>query len=290
RGELQIVADLVQPEGVGELHIRLLQLKAKLEAEGLFDPSRKRPLPKFPKRVAVITSRTGAVWHDIQNIVRRRYPLVELVLVHTPVQGDQAPPGVVSALQTANQVSDIDVIIVARGGGSLEELWAFNEEAVARAIHASRIPVVSAVGHETDVTIADYVADVRAPTPSAAAELVVPDRLALKRRLVELQEASHSLVAEQVRQARDLLRHSLTRLDHEAPDVVPLRQLERTRDGRLVQHTSDVQAGDALGIQVADGKVDAQVVGTPTIAPQVKPAAPRIRRLKAPTEQMPLFR
>ena len=336
RGELQIVGDLVQPEGVGELHMRFLQLKAKLETEGLFDPTRKRPLPKFPKRVAVITSRTGAVWHDIQNVVRRRYPLVELVLVHTPVQGDQAPPGVVSALKTANQVSDIDVIIVARGGGSLEELWAFNEEVVARAIHASRIPVVSAIGHETDTTIADFVADVRAPTPSAAAELVVPDRLALKRRVAELQEASRGLMTEQVRESRDQLRNSLTRLDHRAPDIVPLRQridellraaaaviardlavsreqvnskslqlsamhpvntlsrgyalVERTRDGRLVQRTSDVQPGEALGIQIADGKLDAQVVGTPTVVPQVKPAPPRIKRLKAPTEQMPLFR
>ncbi|MCH8192047.1 MAG: exodeoxyribonuclease VII large subunit, partial [Chloroflexi bacterium] len=199
RGELQYVADLVQPEGVGELHMKFLQLKAKLEEEGLFDSSRKRPLPSYPKRIAVVTSRTGAVFHDIQTVLSRRYPLVELVLVHTLVQGDQAPGGIVSALKTVNQEPGIDVVVVARGGGSLEELWAFNDEAVARAIYASRVPVVSAVGHETDETIADYVADVRAPTPSAAAELVTPDRVELQRRILDLQAAARGSLAERLR-------------------------------------------------------------------------------------------
>ena len=224
RGELQYVADLVQPEGVGELHMKFLQLKAKLEEEGLFDSSRKRPLPSYPKRIAVVTSRTGAVFHDIQTVLSRRYPLVELVLVHTLVQGDQAPGGIVSALKTVNQEPGIDVVVVARGGGSLEELWAFNDEAVARAIYASRVPVVSAVGHETDETIADYVADVRAPTPSAAAELVTPDRIELQRRILDLQAAAHGSLAERLRRHREEVRYAVSRLHFRAPDVAAHRQ------------------------------------------------------------------
>ncbi len=239
RGELQYVVDLVQPEGVGELHLEFLRLKAKLEEEGLFDPSRKRPLPAYPKRIAVITSRTGAVYHDIQTVLGRRYPLVELVLVHSTVQGDQAPQGIVSALKTINQEPGIDIVIVARGGGSLEELWAFNEEVVARAIHASRVPVVSAVGHETDETIADYVADVRAPTPSAAAERVVPDRVELQRRIVELQAAAEGALMERLREHRDDLRHAVTRLQHLAPDIAARQQ----RLDELIRAATSAVAG-----------------------------------------------
>ena len=179
RGDLQIIADIAQPEGVGELQLRLEQLKLQLEQQGLFDQSRKRTLPRFPTKIAVVTSPTGSVWHDIQNVVRRRYPLVELAIAPAPVQGEDAAPMLVDAIESAGDEPDVDVIIVARGGGSLEDLWAFNEEAVARAIFACPLPVVSAVGHETDYTIADMVADLRAPTPSAAAELVVPDRAEL---------------------------------------------------------------------------------------------------------------
>jgi len=183
RGELQLNVDFVQPAGVGIWQAQLERLKAQLEEEGLFEPSRKRPIPSFPRRIGVVTSPTGAVFHDICNIIGRRWPLTEIVLAPTPVQGDEAAPTIVEALSRLNDESDIDVIIVARGGGSLEELWPFNEEIVARAIYASRIPVVSAVGHETDYTIADYVADLRASTPSAAAELVVPDRREISRQL-----------------------------------------------------------------------------------------------------------
>jgi exodeoxyribonuclease VII large subunit len=179
RGQLELLADLVVPEGTGPLHLELERLKLKLEEEGLFEESRKRPLPHFPKTIAVVTSPSGAVLHDICHIILRRYPLVNVVVAPTPVQGDDAAPSIVAAIKAVNQETDADVIILARGGGSLEELWPFNTELVARAIYASRIPVVSAVGHETDYTIADYVADVRAPTPSAAAEMVVPDRAAL---------------------------------------------------------------------------------------------------------------
>jgi exodeoxyribonuclease VII large subunit len=183
RGELQLNVDFVQPAGVGIWQAQLERLKAQLEEEGLFEPSRKRPIPPFPRRIAVVTSPAGAVFHDICNIIGRRWPLTEIVLAPTPVQGDEAAPAIVEALSRLNDESDIEVIIVARGGGSLEELWPFNEETVARAIYASRIPIVSAVGHETDYTIADYVADLRAPTPSAAAELVVPDQREVSRRL-----------------------------------------------------------------------------------------------------------
>lgn len=176
RGELQVVVDFVQPQGVGLRHAQLERLRLQLEEEGLFDPARKRPLPAFPRRIGVVTSPVGAVFHDICNVLRRRWPLAEVVLAPTPVQGPEAAPGVVAAIDQLNREGDIDVIIVARGGGSVEELWAFNEESVARAVFASAAPVVSAVGHETDVTICDQVADLRAPTPSAAAELVAPDR------------------------------------------------------------------------------------------------------------------
>ena len=183
RGDLQLVADLIQPEGVGELRLRLERLIAQLEREGLFDDARKRPLPAFPKRVGVVTSPTGAVWQDIQTVVRRRYPLAELLLAPAMVQGDAAAPTVVEALAALNETDGVDAVIVARGGGSLEDLWPFNEESVARAVFASRAPVVSAVGHETDTTVCDLVADLRAPTPSAAAELAVPDRAELALRI-----------------------------------------------------------------------------------------------------------
>ena len=183
RGDLQLVVDIAQPEGVGELQLKLEQLTHKLEQEGLFDPSRKRPIPEFPRRVGVITSETGAVWHDIQTVTARRYPLVELVLAPTLVQGDRAAAGIVEAFRAMNSEPGIDMVIVARGGGSMEDLWPFNEEAVARAVFSSQAPVISAVGHETDHTICDLVADLRAPTPSAAAELAVPDRAELALRI-----------------------------------------------------------------------------------------------------------
>ena len=236
RGDLQVYADQVHPEGVGELHMEFLRLRAMLEAEGMFDLSRKRPLPRFPKRIAIVTSRTGAVLHDIQNVIGRRYPLVELLLVHTPVQGDLAARGVVGGLRAANQAHAVDVVILARGGGGMEEMQAFNDESVARAIHASRVPVVSAVGHETDVTIADLVADARAPTPSAAAELVVPNRRELRRRLFDFSSAMRHHVASQVLQRRRDLRVHLAQIQRLMPSVTGWRQRvdELTRAVALV--------------------------------------------------------
>jgi exodeoxyribonuclease VII large subunit len=188
RGNYQLVVDELQPAGVGDLHARFEQLRDRLRAEGLFDPERKRALPDFPRVVGIVTSPQAAALRDVLNVLRRRYPLVYVLLAPSLVQGDQAPPQIVAALQDLDARDEIDLILLVRGGGSLEELWAFNNESVARAIAACRRPVVSGVGHETDFTIADFVADLRAPTPSAAAELVVPDLADLQQRLATSRE------------------------------------------------------------------------------------------------------
>ena len=185
-GSYQLYVDLIQPLGAGALFVQFQALKDKLQREGLFAAERKRPLPPFPRRLGVVTSPVGAAIRDILHVLRRRYPLVEVVLAPTLVQGDEAPLQIVAAIEALNTHVDVDAIIVARGGGSLEELWAFNDERVARAIFASRVPVISGVGHETDYTIADFVADVRAPTPSAAAEIAAPDKTELEHKLKNL--------------------------------------------------------------------------------------------------------
>ena len=174
-GAYQLVSTGIMPEGAGDLQVAFEQLKAKLEAEGLFDERYKKPLPKFPKRIAIITSSAGAAVHDMLRILGRRWPMTEAVLLPVRVQGVEAPPEIAGAIRYANEFKVADLIITGRGGGSIEDLWAFNDERVARAIFASEIPVISAVGHEPDVTISDYVADRRASTPSNAAEIAVPD-------------------------------------------------------------------------------------------------------------------
>jgi exodeoxyribonuclease VII large subunit len=186
-GQYQLYADVIRPGGEGALYQEFLRLKARLEAEGLFDPERKRPIPRWPQRIGVVTSPTGAALRDILNTLRRRYPLVEVILTPTPVQGDEAPPGIVAAIQALNQSIQPEIILLARGGGSIEDLWAFNDERVARAIAASTAPVISGIGHETDFTIADFVSDLRAPTPTAAAELATPNRLDLQSATQEMQ-------------------------------------------------------------------------------------------------------
>jgi len=183
RGVYQLYADELRPAGLGDLHARFERLRAQLRAEGLFDAERKRPLPEFPRVLGIVTSPQAAALRDVLNVLGRRYPLVRVLLAPSLVQGDQAPAQIVAALQTLDRRADVDVILLVRGGGSLEELWAFNDERVARTVAACRHPVVSGVGHETDSTIADFVADLRASTPSAAAELVVPDRLDLQQRI-----------------------------------------------------------------------------------------------------------
>ena len=183
RGQYTFNVRTMQKDGAGDLFAAFEALKRKLAAEGLFDASRKKPLPKYPRTVGIITAPTGAAIRDMINVTGRRFPLAKILLYPTLVQGESAPPQMIEALQAFNREKKADVIILGRGGGSAEDLWAFNDEALARAICASEIPVVSAVGHEVDYTIADFAADLRAPTPSAAAELVVPDRGETKRRL-----------------------------------------------------------------------------------------------------------
>ncbi len=177
RGVYQIDVIYLQPLGVGELQLAFERLKQQLASEGLFEPGRKKPIPRYPEHIGIVTSPTGAAIRDIVNVISRRFPSVELVLFPVKVQGEGSADEIAQAIKDFNNYAQIDVMVVARGGGSLEDLWAFNEEIVARAIFNSNIPVISAVGHEIDFTIADFVADLRAPTPSAAAELVVPDRL-----------------------------------------------------------------------------------------------------------------
>jgi len=183
RGEYQIVIDTAEPRGLGALQKAFEQLKERLEKEGLFDPSRKKPIPFLPRQIAVVTSPTGAAIRDILTVAKRRFPGIPIVIVPVRVQGVDAAEEIAEAIATVNAIADSDVIITGRGGGSLEDLFPFNDERVARAIYASAIPVVSAVGHEIDFTISDFVADMRAPTPSAAAEMVVPNRAELRGRV-----------------------------------------------------------------------------------------------------------
>ncbi len=215
-GRLQLYVDLLRPAGIGALHARFEALKAQLQAEGLFEPARKRALPALPRRIGIVTSERGAALQDMLTIIGRRCPLVEVLIAPCLVQGDQAPHSIVTALQ-AIYATQVDVIIVARGGGSLEDLWAFNEEAVARAIFASPIPIITGVGHETDTTIVDYVADVRAPTPSAAAELVVPDRAELHQRLIGLRQQLDATTMGMLLHRRQQLADGLGRLQRHNP-------------------------------------------------------------------------
>ena len=224
RGDMQLIADLVMPEGAGPLSLELERLKMRLEQEGLFEPSRKRPLPRFPQCVGLVTSPSGAALQDIETVVGRRYPLVELLVAPTLVQGDEAARGIVSAIRAINRDGRADVLILARGGGSLEELWPFNEEIVARAIYASRVPVVSAVGHERDFTIADYVADVRAPTPSAAAEVVVPDGPALVQEIRSADEGMHRAVSRLISNRMLEVDATERHLMNLAPDIDTMRR------------------------------------------------------------------
>ncbi|MBQ8014662.1 MAG: exodeoxyribonuclease VII large subunit [Clostridia bacterium] len=197
-GQYQLYIDDMQPDGTGALSLAFEQLKAKLAKEGLFDSERKKPIPAYPMRVGVVTSPTGAAIRDIINVISRRFPLAELILCPVAVQGEYAAPQIKAAIELFNAEKAADVLIVGRGGGSVEELWAFNEETVARAVAASEIPVISAVGHETDFTICDFAADLRAPTPSAAAELAVPDCFQQKEKLVSAVRRINSAAADRI--------------------------------------------------------------------------------------------
>ncbi|NLG70435.1 MAG: exodeoxyribonuclease VII large subunit [Chloroflexi bacterium] len=279
-GQYQLYADLIRPAGEGALYQQFMRLKAKLEAEGLFAPERKRAIPRWPQVIGIVTSPTGAALRDMLNTLLRRYPLPRIVLAPTQVQGDAAPDGIVSALQSLNNHIRPDVILLARGGGSIEDLWAFNDERVARAIANCSCPVISGVGHETDFTIADFVADLRAPTPTAAAELATPNRADLITDIEDLAERMNRAVEivldnerwrlsrienrlslrspqAQIRSGRqrldDLLRRSHTLSAHRL-------QLQRTRLQALQQRlaslspTAILQRGYAM-VTLPDGRI-----------------------------------
>jgi len=328
-GRYQLIASEMEEAGKGSLQEQFEKLKAKLAAEGLFGESRKKPLPVLPRKIAVVTSPTGAAIRDIINVLTRRFPSLSILLVPAKVQGAGAEQGIAKAINYLNTRGDIDVMIVGRGGGSIEDLWAFNEEVVARAIAESEIPVISAVGHEIDFTISDFVADVRAPTPSAAAELAVREKSALENELVlherqlrqslktlvqdfrlRFNRAAHSYVfrepenlllryrrqiqgletmmgsrlrfgVRQTQQRVDELgmkmhhrmerkigidRQSLVRLQSQLRMLNPLAvlgrgySLTRMPDGTVVRTSADVDVGEKITTQLADGKVVSNVV------------------------------
>lgn len=287
RGEYQVVVRRIEPEGIGPLELAFRQVVARLAAEGLFDPERKRPLPRYPRRIAVIASPTGAAVRDVIHVVGRRWPPAEVVVVPSRVQGDGAAAEIAEAIATANRLADVDLVILARGGGSLEDLWAFNEEAVARAIVGSRLPVVSAVGHEVDVTIADLAADLRAPTPSVAGELCVPDARELAAGLEAWRDRLARALVGHTRDARaavealgdrarralasdlDRRRRDLARLAAGLEALSPLGVLARgyslTRradDGRLVRGPADAPPGTAIRTTLAGGVLVSRVERT----------------------------
>ncbi|MFV9510787.1 exodeoxyribonuclease VII large subunit [Tepidibacillus sp. LV47] len=208
-GQYQIYVQEMQPDGIGQLYLAYEQLKQKLENEGLFDPRKKKPLPPYPKTIGIITSPTGAAIRDIITTIQRRYPIVNLLLIPVLVQGEEAAQSIAQAIETFNRYGKVDLLIVGRGGGSIEELWAFNEEIVARSIDQSQIPIISAVGHETDFTIADFVADVRAATPTAAAELAVPHIDELKVHVAYLTKRLERQLLKELEQAKNSFYHLL---------------------------------------------------------------------------------
>ena len=218
-GVYQLYAEQMSPLGQGDLAAAFEELKERLEAEGLFDAEQKQPIPSFPRKIGVVTSADAAALRDIINVLRRRYPLASVLIAPTLVQGVEAPAQIVRALRWLDGRNDIDTIIVARGGGSVEDLWAFNDEGVARAIFAASHPIISGVGHEVDFTIADFVADLRAPTPSAAAELAVPDMVELRPFFSNIQQQMKAIVLEQIGQHRWQVQTLKRSLSHLSPQV-----------------------------------------------------------------------
>lgn len=282
-GQYQLYAEDMQPDGLGALNLAFEQLKTKLAAEGLFDQSRKRPLPKYPQSVGVITSPTGAAVQDIRQILARRYPLARIVFCPVQVQGEAAAGQIVDAIERFNRLQCADVLIVGRGGGSIEDLWAFNEEKLARAVAASQIPVISAVGHETDFTICDFVADLRAPTPSAAAELAVPDIRELLDFVVSCGPRMKQAVSLDVRRmqtdrlvermagsVRQRLSEGRTRLSEQAAALNALSPLQvlargyavaRAADGSVIRDAQDAAVGEHISVLFRRGSLSCTVDG-----------------------------
>ncbi|MBA3533663.1 MAG: exodeoxyribonuclease VII large subunit [Ardenticatenales bacterium] len=286
RGSYQFYVAEMQPIGLGALYQRFELLKAALAAEGLFDSTIKKELPAFPRRIGIVTSPTAAALHDMLNVLRRRQPLVQVLLSPTLVQGNDAPAGIVRALARFERVR-VDVIIVARGGGSIEDLWAFNEEVVARAIHACTTPIISGVGHEVDYTIADFVADQRAPTPSAAAELAVPDIRELRDNLEASMEALHEAMYLEMVRRRQHLTQEIRALERMAPSSHLREQRQRvdhlaSRVERALTTHLQLQRSHLSGIQGKLGNLDPRA----TIARGYAIVADRAtgRLVRAPSE------
>ncbi len=232
-GRYQLQVDHIEAAGIGSLDAEFRRLKARLEAEGLFDEARKRPIPARPATIGIVTSRGAAALRDVLNVLRRRYPIARLLLAPTPVQGEEAPPQIVAALRKLDARDDVDLILVVRGGGSLEDLWAFNDERVARAIAAARHPVITGIGHQTDFTLADFAADQRAPTPSAAAEIAAPDTAVLRQAIAE----SRARLVKSCRLHCSEARRRLEQLEMRLRRHDPRRRVEESRQ-HLDEHLS----------------------------------------------------
>jgi len=239
-GSLDFLINIVISEGSGPLAMQFEKLKSDLESEGLFEPSRKRPLPRFPRTIGLITSPSGSVIHDVRTVLNRRYPIVKVILVPAMVQGRDSAPDLIRSIKMLNNETKADVIIIARGGGSLEDLSAFNEESLARAIYVSRIPIISGIGHETDFTIADFVADMRAPTPSAAAEIATPDRAALTAEIMSRIEHMNHMLINQVSDLRYKIERTQSRLHYRIPDIASYLIRVDEIASRLVTATDNI--------------------------------------------------
>lgn len=235
-GQYQLYAATIQPDGIGELFLAFEQLKKKLQQAGLFHPSRKKPIPTFPKKIGVVTSKTGAAIRDILTTLERRYPISEVIVFPSIVQGPQAAPSIVKSIERANQNNDMDVLIVGRGGGSIEDLWAFNEEVVARAIANSRVPIISAIGHETDTTIADFVSDLRAPTPTAAAEMAVPSKENLMQNILSFESASLHFITKRITDEKNRYKRAM-----ESPIMATPEKLYRPFIERFIRTEQQLQ-------------------------------------------------
>ena len=260
----ELVADLLFPEGVGLAQIQGERLYRQLESEGLFEHSRKRPLPRLPKRIGIVSSERGAVIHDLLTILNRRFPLAEVIFLPCPVQGPGAAAAMARAVsRLARWQRDghgLDVLVVARGGGSDDDLAAFNDERLARAIFASPVPVVSAVGHETNLTLSDLVADVRAPTPSAAAELLTPDRATLRRDIANLQRRARQAIQQQLNQRRRAVTDLASRLNALGPSATLARGYAIVQaHGHILHDATAVSSGDSLQIRLQHGQLTSTV-------------------------------
>ena len=234
-GRYQLQIEALKPAGLGDLHARFIALRDRLAAEGLFDPARKRPLPPLPRRIGIVTSPQAAALRDVVTTLRRRAPQVDLIVYPTPVQGEGAAAQIIAALRTADRRAECELLILCRGGGSLEDLWCFNDEALARCLRGLKIPVVCGVGHETDFSIADFAADLRAPTPTAAAELACPDTLALRRQIRDAQRRLRGALRQRLDAAAQRVDNLARRLRHPAERLLASRQALAERGARLAR-------------------------------------------------------